>query len=622
MDASGSEPPSSAGGDASARPLDRVVLRNPLHLLWLLPLLTLSLAAAFRLVAHEPLTAALFVGSPLVGLVLGGACLLWRRALAREMERELGRRTAALAGSQRFLQQLVDASPDPIVISDAAGRVTFFSPAAERVFGYPAAEVVGTRVRDYYVAGPAEAVRVGQFLREGGDALVNFHTRFRRKDGSPLDASLSATFLREERGAVVGVLGVLKDISARVRLEDAQLQAERLRVLGESLAGVAHELNNPLTAVLGFLDLAQRKQPPGIAVELDRAHEAASRMARTVATMLGFARRNDGQRTAVDLAALVREAVGFYGIELRHAGIALELDLAPVPATAADAHQIQQVLLNLLANARDAVRGRPEARVQVSLAAAGTMLRVDVADNGPGIPGELRERVFEPFFTTKPAGAGTGLGLAICRQFVHGHGGRIWFEETPGGGATVVFEVPHVPTAPPRPDRVMLSTPAIHGKTVLVVDDERALRELCAQALGEHAVDLAVNGAEALARLAERRYDAVLCDVRLGGEVSGLDVRAWVAGHRSELLSRFAFVTGDTGDLDTLRRIEATGAEVLAKPFSVEDLRSFVTALLLRDAAPQADEAGTQRRRSARATGDAAGLRSHTRAAEVGQDRP
>jgi len=361
------------------------------------------------------------------------------------------------------------------------------------------------------------------------------------------------------------------------------LQSEKVATMGSLLAGVAHELNNPLAALSGHAQLLrQSAQDPALVRRADKIQHAADRCVRIVRNFLSIARQRPPERSDVSLTRVVEEAVELLAYELKTSDVEIAVDAAEgLPRLSADPHQLHQVLVNLVANAYQAMRkSPPPRRITISLRHDATRerVRLAIADTGPGIPADIRAKIFEPFFTTKPAGEGTGLGLSLCRGIVEEHGGTIEVESEPGRGTRFVIELPVVATRGARPrtgaDAVLAP---IGSKTVLVVDDELDVADVIAEAITQdgHQVHVATHGAMALEMLAKRTFEVVVSDTKM----PGLDGEAFY----DELMRRFPglrerviFLTGDVLSREKQEFLERTGRPFLAKPCDLDELRRLV----------------------------------------------
>jgi two-component system NtrC family sensor kinase len=297
-----------------------------------------------------------------------------------------------------------------------------------------------------------------------------------------------------------------------------------------------------------------------------------------------MARQRPPERKLVALGEIVSDALEIVAYPLRTAGVEVAVDVDQrLPALWGDGDQINQVLMNLFLNAQQALMeldGKRRLAVSARALPAGDRVRIAISDNGPGVPEELRRRIFDPFFTTKPAGVGTGVGLSVCHGIILGHGGEIWVEETPGGGATFVIDLPVGQASEPAAGDGAPATPArIRGRHVLVIDDETEIAAMLAEILDNagYRVTVADTGRAGLARLAEDRFDLVLSDVRMP-DVDGRDI--WKAvTDQGDSHPPIAFMTGDSLGISADFLAEAD-CPVLEKPFTPADAVAFVQQVL------------------------------------------
>ncbi len=371
---------------------------------------------------------------------------------------------------------------------------------------------------------------------------------------------------------------------------EALLQREKLAAMGSLVAGVAHELNNPLSIVMGHASLLGEtlRSGPG-AEQVEAISRAAERCARIVKNFITLARQHPPEHQQTDLNRVVREAVELLAYPLRVDNVEVALDLAKdLPILWADPHQLQQVVVNLVTNAHHAMRETPPPRrltLTTRYDPARRWISLEVADTGPGIPLEIWSRIFEPFFTTKPPGQGTGLGLSLCDRIIEGHGGTIRAESTPGEGAVFRVELP-VENAPElqKETQVAEGLPPASGKIILVVDDEPAICKMLTEILAAegHQVETAATGAVALSKLRERAYDLILSDIKMP-ELDGRSLYRELARDYPELSRRVIFITGDTLNPATMTFLEQTGAPSLDKPFLLHEVRRVVQQALRAD---------------------------------------
>jgi signal transduction histidine kinase len=364
-------------------------------------------------------------------------------------------------------------------------------------------------------------------------------------------------------------------------------QTEKVAAMGSLLAGVAHELNNPLTIVTGQAALLREGLLDGeLAARAEKIEKAAERCARIVRNFLALARQRPQERRTVALNVVVSEAMELLAYQARVAEVDVDLRLAPeLPPLFADPHQLHQVVLNLASNGLQAMADTPPPR-RLTLATAydeiGDVMVLEVSDTGPGVPPDLEARIFEPFFTTKAVGTGTGLGLSLCQGIVESHGGRLRLERRPGQGATFVVELPHeAVAAEPEPDEeVVEDRRPMTGRRILVVEDETAVAEILADVirLEGHAVEIVENGRRALEKLQHERYDLIISDLRMP-ELDGPGLWHEVQRRHPELAHRFVFVTGDSLRSETREFVEHVPLPTLSKPFLLGEVRKVLATV-------------------------------------------
>lgn len=443
-------------------------------------------------------------------------------------------------------------------------------------------------------------------LLRGEIPTIAMEYRIRRADGDERWIQVTAATARDPQGRVLRVGGSIGDITERKRgaakieiQREALYQSEKLSALGSLLAGVAHELNNPLSIVVGHAQMLKEiAAGTSFAERADKIEAAAARCARIARTFLAMARQRRPSRRRVALDRVIEDALSLLDYNLRSAGIAVERHYdADLPAINADPDQINQVISNLIVNAQQALAGRPEpGRIAISLARSGDdqWLEARIADNGPGIPASLRRRVFEPFFTTKPPGhtpgSGTGIGLAVSHGIVTAHGGRLEVEEAPWGGACFVLRLPigEAITAE-TPDGKPLGTnlPQANGQHALVVDDESGVADLLAEILRAAGLQVVVaaNGYDALERITQTQFAVILADLRMPG-LDGPSLFNRLRDENPGLARRIVFVTGDMLSADIAEFVRNSGQPCLEKPFSPNDLRQAIRQIIDRDRHP------------------------------------
>ena len=377
-----------------------------------------------------------------------------------------------------------------------------------------------------------------------------------------------------------------------LKTTQAQLiQSEKLSGIGEFVAGVAHELNNPLTSVMGFSELLQMEETnPQQKRQLEMVHKSALRCQKIVQSLLSFARRHQPERKLICVNGLIEAVVEILAYQMRTSNIEVIIQLDPkLPQAMVDQHQIQQVFLNIVNNARQAIEEhRPKGSVLISTGVAGRNVRIVIRDDGPGIREENLSKLFDPFFTTKEVGKGTGLGLSLCYGIVRDHGGTIQVRSTYGEGAVFIIELPIATdtehkSKPTTAHTVFASKKHLsgNGRNVLVIDDEEPILQMVSEVLSRsgYQVDVASDGESALKQLSDRRYDLAICDWKMPG-LNGRQVYEHIRTTDLGLSERFIFMTGDVINDRIQDFLKQEKKFCLSKPFSITEFEHAIEQAL------------------------------------------
>ncbi len=499
--------------------------------------------------------------------------------------------TAGIDARVDALARLFDSVHEGVyagLVGPSSTRTLAANPHLKLILGYDP-ETPETEVRPFDPARFDDAQSRNAFRERlaSEGAITEYLLRLRRADGSFCWVELTAHAEPVGTDGTLRLEALVRDVSERKKLDDQSrdlyqqlVQAEKMAALGQTISGVAHELNNPLATILTWSErLAQKSLEDGARRGIEIILHEAERAAKIVRQLLTFARKRQSTRTMVDLNQVVRETLALRAYEQRVTNITvIDALAAGLPHVFADPHQIQQVLLNLVINAEQAMlsaNGRGTIVVRTWHDPTREVLALELHDDGPGVPSDVQAKIFDPFFTTKEVGKGTGLGLTVAYAIVQEHGGRIRVQPANARGASFLMELPVTPGT----RREQATTPTaeelkqLAGRRVLVVEDEPALASAVSDALTDagFVVDRAGDGEEALGYVHERPYDLVICDLKM----PRLDGRAFyraIAATAPELAARLIFVTGDVVGTDAERFLEESGCPWLAKPFRLGDL--------------------------------------------------
>jgi PAS domain S-box-containing protein len=540
---------------------------------------------------------------------------------------EKRRLAVALRQTERWLRTILEYAPDAIFVKDVQGRYLLANPAARHVLSpqNPTLDAVIGKT-DAELVGPETAAEFTHTDRLAYDARQP--VRGRELEVTPWGTrtweSVKAPVF-DDQGRLQGLIGISRDITEQLRREAQARHAEKIQAMGHLVAGVAHELNNPLTGIIGHTELSLREtQDPAVRETLDVVFTQARRAAKIVRNLLAFARPQSRHREMVSLSALVHDVLKSEGPKLKAERIAVELDcpegIAPVLA---DPSQMEGVLTNLITNARQAMveaHGGGRLRIRVGCCRCGQAIgeereapgplpfgssplpfapdgwvELEVVDDGPGIPADVHDTIFTPFFTTKPVGQGTGLGLSLVSSIIKDHNGTIEVRSVSGGGAGFVIHLPAadmaegkgsgaVSVAETAPDPLFAPrlSPGNRGQ-VLIIDDEPSVRKFLNAVLEQEGfvVTACAHGEEGLAAIecAATPPCLIFLDFRMP-VMGGAEFLSRLEAQRPELVSRVIFCTGDALNPDVQAFLSHYRNVVIAKPFDRATLIAAIRTAL------------------------------------------
>jgi PAS domain S-box-containing protein len=562
-------------------------------LLWSIHSLTfpweLSMSPGFQ-------TLAFLVSTTLaLGIALGVIMLALEESQARS-ESMLGefKKTVAqrrmleqeVSVSEQKYRQLFDSAGDAIFLVDLGSlQITDANPAAEELTTCKVEQLIGRSLFDLCpkLRGRSQSLLENKkYVEELFDAAGEFHLV--RGEGEQILCEGSA-ILMDYRQPVFQINA--REITGRKKMEQQLRQAEKLSALGQLVAGVAHELNNPLAVVMGYAQLLMRHKSLDEKVRSDMVkvlHES-ERAAKIVRNLLTFARPREPLLAMTDINRVVTDVLEAREIQVQNANVKITRRLAAeLPTTKADSGQIEQVMANLITNAIQALDGHPGQRdIEAGTELRGDKIRIWIADTGPGVPLQILGKIFDPFFTTKGPARGTGLGLSICYSIMEEHKGKIWVESEAGKGARFIVELPVVKSTgaierkKKEPEVRAVPVEDVSQHRLLIVDDEPGIVDVLSSALSErgYQTETAPNGAEALKRIASKEFDLIISDLCMP-EMSGEKLFAAISEKHPHMREHIIFVTGDTVSPASRSFLDSTGARWLSKPFSIGEVERLV----------------------------------------------
>jgi PAS domain S-box-containing protein len=552
--------------DAPASPREREVVEAPgcpAHVCavpaFLIPLIGYGVPFVHSLGATGDSMRALLTALATVG----GIVLLTLRLSAQ------GGALARADGRARLLAAAVEQTGEAIVITRADGTIEHANEAFLRGVGYEQQDL--SSLTSARLAGPGSESAGSAILRDVQEhGIWRGMLARRRNDGSVFHASCTVVPLCDAEGRLTHLVGVERDLTEELQRRDQLIHAERLSAMGSLVAGIAHEINNPLQSILGSAEvLLEDQRVPGGRRELELVRNEASRAAQIVRNLLAFTRRSRSARIRADLNDIVRSTVELRQYHLDRSGIRLTASYNDRPLRVlVNREEIQQIVLNLILNAEHAIESASGRAIRIRTFLLDGSCCVDVCDDGPGISKEIRRKIFEPFFTTKEVGQGTGLGLSISHGIAMSHGGSLELCEEPQIGACFRLKLPaeaEPATALELPRELPMS------RVALVVDDEMPIRRLLGRLLRRRGFDVveADSADAALPLVRERQPRLIVCDIRMPGR-TGVDLYTQIAATLPDLHHRFVFMSGDTGQ--ALAEELAGDVPILRKPFTAADL--------------------------------------------------
>ncbi|MFC1555840.1 ATP-binding protein [candidate division KSB1 bacterium] len=507
----------------------------------------------------------------------------------KNLEELVTRRTKELRETKEILQVkadeqqvILDSSPALIFYTDAENRFVRVNQSFSNTVELPIKEIIGKTIKDIFPEDHVRMERDNNYVLRTGETKNQILEQIHTKKGKRWIVSDKIPY-KDLKGSIIGVIGFALDITDRKALEKQLVHSEKLAAVGRLVAGVAHELNNPLAIISGFSELL--KDAPCVDEKnrkmIDSIIAASERSASIVENLLRFSRKSKMEKTNVDLMKIIDDAITMTNNSIIGECVNIIKQYTDLPETDGDASQLNSVFVNLINNARDAMLSAKKGdTITISGIVKDNVIVFEVYDNGPGIPDENQNEIFDPFFSSKEVGKGTGLGLSICYGIVTEHNGTIYLDNSYKDGAKFVVSLPVSETT------CKSSEENGHSKipefaNILIVDDEPQIIELEKMLLhglnGGYMIDEAEDGETALELIKNNNfsYDLVLCDMKMPGSIDGLDLYKTLYERNKFQASRMIFVTGDISG-ETKDFLDKNHLYYISKPFNMEKFTAVI----------------------------------------------
>lgn len=515
--------------------------------------------------------------------------------LLRENTLRLSETKKKMYNQKKFLDALIQNTKVYVVTINAKGKIVFVNRAIENRFGYTLKEVFGKSVVDVFI--PRD--RMSDLLDDiqmllSGDKGEQIEMPFATRDHHVRDILWNVTYFKDEYDAVSNINLFGYDVTEQNVLREQLIQAEKMSSLGTMISGVAHELNNPLSIILNFgeLMMMREKLSKSATNRLQHIIDASQRCARIVENLLKFAtkRKTVRKEQFININEVLKDALALKLHELRVNNIKAEQSLSQdLPMTIADRVQLMQVFINLINNAYDAVKNIPDRGIlTLRTFRKGGEIVIEFEDNGPGI--QDMEKLFTPFYTTKAVGKGTGLGLAVSYGIIKEHGGTIIGNNTQKGAIFTVMLPIKEQTNEDINLPVIKRKYNFKGLQLLLVEDEVSISESCTELLttkGCHVTSVS-NAKDAMMAIQKDHFGIVVMDLKMPGEMSGIQLYEWMMSHIPAMLGKIILMTGDTLSPECSAFIEMSKVDFIAKPFHFNDFLEKIDRMARNTGALQA----------------------------------
>ncbi len=488
-----------------------------------------------------------------------------------------GRKKAeeALLESEEKFRSLFEESRDAVYITSREGNYIDANQSTLDLLGYTKEEILEIDVLKTYV-NPDDRTKFQKEIEEKG-YVRDYEIQFQKKDGARMDCLLTTSVRRDKNGNILGYQGIIRDVTKEKILQQQLIQSEKLSSIGTFVSGIAHELNNPLTAVIGFVDLLSQDAENLNDVakdDLDKIKTQSERAVAIVRNLLQFTRREKPGKTEANINDILENTVKLQEYSFKTDNIEVRKQYAEnLPYLLVDSNQLQQVFINILLNAHHAIKKAGiRGDIRVKSKKKGDKVVIEIENDGPTIPGNILSQLFDPFYTTKGPSEGTGLGLYIAIGIVEEHGGRIWAENIGKSGVKFVITLPIADRGTQTQKVETRKTPAPKGTRVLFIDDEENLRDFVTRALKKKGISVSAvsNGKEAIKLIEQNDFDVIISDIKMP-VMNGLEVGKWLKKNKPGYLKKFILATGVI-DIEIEDYCAQYGCRKILKPYNANEV--------------------------------------------------
>ena len=486
------------------------------------------------------------------------------------------------------LANITTNAPLAILGTDNNSIITSWNKGAETIFGYKSEEIIGKSCQ-ILIPEDLQIQRnelLSEALRKG--ILEEINTERITRSGRRVHVQITYTVIKDEKGKNIGLAHIIRNIEKEIELQRQLIQSEKLSTMGQLVSGVAHELNNPLTGIIGFSELLMLEADNHIYKDLKRIQEEAARARRIVQNLLSFARMHKPEKTKIDINGIIKNVLELKSYEMRVDNIEIKCSLdLNLPVTMGDPHQLQQVFLNIINNAHQAITSSSRSgTMNIRTCKKATGIIIEFGDTGPGIAKENLTKIFDPFFTTKEVGKGTGLGLSLSYGIIKDHGGTIKAVSEEGKGAIFTIVLPIIENNIVFPvSNVSRLHQNIKDFDILVIDDEDTVLQLFEETLTREGnrVEIARDGQSALEKISNKGYfDIIICDIKMP-TMNGSELFQLLKEQKPELAENFIFMSGAINKFESLNFFNPEVNPFLEKPFSINEVLKAISKLVSKD---------------------------------------